>query len=68
MARGLFTTGANRFATTIVSENDLSEDNLIAYKWEGKPLTILHGFAVRIAIPDAQGSAWVKWLEQIEVR
>jgi DMSO/TMAO reductase YedYZ molybdopterin-dependent catalytic subunit len=43
-------------------------DNLLAYEWEGQTLPVLHGFPVRAVLPTEEGSKWVKWLVQIDVR
>jgi len=42
--------------------------HILAYEWEGEPLPALHGFPLRAVLPEQQGSKWVKWLVEIEVR
>jgi len=59
--------GADEYSASVPLEPALSEDNLIAYEWEGQPLPILHGFPARVLFPHMPGSASVKWLLEIEV-
>jgi DMSO/TMAO reductase YedYZ molybdopterin-dependent catalytic subunit len=40
---------------------------MLAYYWEGKPLTTEHGFPLRIHIPDLYGMKQPKWITRIEV-
>jgi DMSO/TMAO reductase YedYZ molybdopterin-dependent catalytic subunit len=42
--------------------------NILAYEWEGESLPTLHGFPLRGVFPEQQGSKWVKWLLEIDVR
>jgi DMSO/TMAO reductase YedYZ molybdopterin-dependent catalytic subunit len=63
----LVLTGADGYSTYVPLEPARSEDNLIAYEWEGQPLPILHGFPARALFPQMPGSASVKWLLEIEV-
>ena len=39
---------------------------MLAYAWDGVPLTIEHGFPLRIYIPDLYGMKQPKWIESIE--
>jgi DMSO/TMAO reductase YedYZ molybdopterin-dependent catalytic subunit len=59
--------GADGYSADVPLESALSEDNLVAYEWEGQPLPILHGFPARALFPHMPGSASVKWLLEIEV-
>jgi len=44
-----------------------SEDPVLAaYKMNGEPIPIDHGFPVRIASPDKYGYKWPKWVVEIE--
>lgn len=40
---------------------------MLAYEWDGVPLTREHGFPLRIYIPDVHGMKQPKWIESIEV-
>jgi DMSO/TMAO reductase YedYZ molybdopterin-dependent catalytic subunit len=67
-ATGVKLIGADEYTVSIsLAEMNSSEDNMLAYEWEGEPLPILHGFPVRAVFPDLVGSRWVKWLVEIEV-
>jgi DMSO/TMAO reductase YedYZ molybdopterin-dependent catalytic subunit len=39
---------------------------MLAYAWDGVPLTIPHGFPLRTYIPDLYGMKQPKWLQSIE--
>ena len=66
-AAGLKLIGADGYARTVPLDEKLLETAYLAYEWEGEPLPALHGFPVRVVIPDYVGGAWVKWLVEIEV-
>jgi DMSO/TMAO reductase YedYZ molybdopterin-dependent catalytic subunit len=40
---------------------------MLAYDWDGVPLTREHGFPLRIYIPDLHGMKQPKWIDSIEV-
>jgi DMSO/TMAO reductase YedYZ molybdopterin-dependent catalytic subunit len=40
---------------------------MLAYAWDGLPLTTEHGFPLRIYIPDVHGMKQPKWITAIEV-
>lgn len=44
-----------------------SEDVLIAYEMNGKPLPLLNGYPVRLVVPGWYATYWVKMLDDIEV-
>ena len=46
---------------------DDSQDILVAYAYNGKLLTVDHGFPVRIIIPGYIGGRMIKWLTNIDV-
>lgn len=52
----------------IVSLDAIKADdrNMLAYEWDGVPLTREHGFPLRIYIPDVYGMKQPKWIESIE--
>jgi len=66
-AEGIKLISADGYAMPVSMTEVRSERNLVAYKWEGEPLPILHGFPVRAVFPESMGSRWVKWLVEIEV-
>ncbi|GAB4526972.1 MAG: hypothetical protein Kow0063_01780 [Anaerolineae bacterium] len=66
-AEGIKLTSADGYSMPISMLELDTEDNLLAYEWEGEPLPILHGFPVRAVFPELMGSRWVKWLVEIEV-
>jgi len=45
----------------------LEADPILAWEMNGEPLTIVHGFPVRLIVPGWYGVAQVKWLDRIEV-
>jgi DMSO/TMAO reductase YedYZ molybdopterin-dependent catalytic subunit len=56
------------FARTLSIPMAMRDDILLCYEMNGKPLTVGHGFPVRLVVPGWFGVAWVKWLASIEVR
>ena len=66
-ASGVFLNSADGYFTGISLEEALSEENFLAYEWDGEPLPILHGFPLRAVLPGESGGKWVKWLVEIEV-
>jgi DMSO/TMAO reductase YedYZ molybdopterin-dependent catalytic subunit len=58
---------ADGYSRRVPISEGLSETGFLAYEWEGEPLPILHGFPVRVVLPEASGGSWVKWLVAIEV-
>jgi len=59
--------GADGYKVSVALEMALSQENFLAYEWEGEPLPILHGFPVRAVFPFQSGGKWVKWLVQMNV-
>lgn len=39
---------------------------MLAYEWDGVPLPTLHGFPLRVYIPDLYGMKQPKWIQSIE--
>lgn len=64
----LIVTGADGFHET-VSLNAVNDDEriMLAYAWNGLPLTAEHGFPLRIFIPGLYGMKQPKWITGIEV-
>jgi DMSO/TMAO reductase YedYZ molybdopterin-dependent catalytic subunit len=53
-----------RFARSVPVEKAL-RDVLLAYRMNGRPLTMPHGFPIRAIVPGWFGMASVKWLKRI---
>jgi DMSO/TMAO reductase YedYZ molybdopterin-dependent catalytic subunit len=66
-AKGLRLKSADGYSSSVSLSEALSEQNFLAYEWEGEPVPILHGFPVRAIFPELLGNKWVKWLVKIEV-
>jgi DMSO/TMAO reductase YedYZ molybdopterin-dependent catalytic subunit len=60
--------GADSYSSYVSILEAQSENNFLAYEWEGQPLPILHGFPLRAVFPGEYGSHWVKWLIEIQVQ
>jgi DMSO/TMAO reductase YedYZ molybdopterin-dependent catalytic subunit len=67
-AQRLELVGGDGYTTLLPLEDALDRANFLAYEWEGEPLPRLHGFPLRVVIPDAQGNQWTKWLLEIRVK
>jgi len=76
LARAGVRPGAANVAFTSLSQGyysalplqDAERDGvLVAYEFNGKPLAVVHGYPLRLAAKDHQGSVWVKWLGDIQV-
>jgi DMSO/TMAO reductase YedYZ molybdopterin-dependent catalytic subunit len=52
----------------VVAIDLVRSDNriMLAYDWDGVPLTVPHGFPLRLYIPDHYGMKQPKWIESIE--
>jgi DMSO/TMAO reductase YedYZ molybdopterin-dependent catalytic subunit len=59
----------NGYSTHFSLAEAQAEENFLAYEWgtRGEPLPTSHGFPLRAALPSKPGSAWVKWLEEIQL-
>jgi DMSO/TMAO reductase YedYZ molybdopterin-dependent catalytic subunit len=55
------------FQRTIPLHKALDGDTLLAYEMNERPLSIEHGFPLRVIAPGWAGDSWVKWLQHIEV-
>lgn len=55
----------DEFVALDLINND--ERVILAYAWDGLPLTVDHGFPLRIFIPDHYGMKQPKWITTIEV-
>ncbi|MBD3305142.1 molybdopterin-dependent oxidoreductase [candidate division KSB3 bacterium] len=66
-AKSIRLKSADGYSSTVPLEDALTDENFLAYEWEGEPVPILHGFPVRAVFPKLPGNRWVKWLIEIEV-
>jgi len=58
---------ADGFFEVVALETIKNDDRvMLAYAWDGVPLTVEHGFPLRIYIPDLYGMKQPKWIESIE--
>ncbi len=55
------------FARSLPVGEAMSNDVLLCYDMNGKPLDANHGAPVRLIVPGHYGVAWVKWLTRIEL-
>jgi DMSO/TMAO reductase YedYZ molybdopterin-dependent catalytic subunit len=56
-----------QFARSLPLDAALAADPLLAWSLNDEPLTLEHGFPLRVVVPGWYGMAAVKWLEQIDV-
>lgn len=56
------------FARSLSLPDALQDKILLAYEMNGEPLSVAHGFPLRLIVPGWYGVAWVKWLQRIEVQ
>ncbi|HLP73208.1 MAG TPA: molybdopterin-dependent oxidoreductase [Bacteroidales bacterium] len=54
------------FETVSIDQVRNDKRIMLAYDWDGMPLTTEHGFPLRIYIPDRYGMKQPKWIESIE--
>jgi len=67
-ARWLRITGADRYHETLDLSLALSDDRImLAYMWENRPLSVGHGYPLRLYIPDRYGMKQPKWITRLEV-
>ncbi len=60
-------TSADRFHEVVALDTIRNDARvMLAYDWDGVPLTRLHGFPLRIYIPDLYGMKQPKWIQSIE--
>lgn len=58
---------ADQYVTSLPLEKALDPSNYLAYEWNGEPLPRLHGFPLRVVIPEAEGNQWNKWIVEVRV-
>ncbi len=54
------------YTTNLALEDFARPENLIAYSWNGEPLTLEHGGPVRLVVPHLYFWKSAKWLRRIE--
>lgn len=54
------------FARSMSLQQIRETNPILAYEQNGQPLTVVHGFPLRMIVPGWYGVAQVKWLERIE--
>lgn len=59
--------GAEGYTTGHTIERLTREGNFLAYDMDGKPLTRIHGFPLRVLMPGIYGQKMPKWLTRIEL-
>jgi DMSO/TMAO reductase YedYZ molybdopterin-dependent catalytic subunit len=59
---------ADGYSKSLSLQTALEPANFLAYEWNGEPLPRLHGFPLRLVVPEAMGNQWVKWVVEINVR
>jgi DMSO/TMAO reductase YedYZ molybdopterin-dependent catalytic subunit len=55
----------HQYARSLAVADAMSDDVLLAYEMDGRPLPPQHGFPVRLLVPGWYGMASVKWLRSI---
>ncbi len=56
------------FGASIPLEKALTDDVLLAYEMNGKPLEPTHGFPLRVVVPGYIGARSVKWVTQVTLQ
>ncbi len=59
--------GADGYVDSISVEDALKPTTLLVYGVDNAPLTVPHGYPVRLIVPNIFGMKNVKWLQRIEV-
>ena len=55
------------FARSMSLDHIRERNPILAYEMNGSPLTVVHGFPVRLIVPGWYGVCQVKWLQRIEL-
>lgn len=56
-----------RFLRSLPLEKAIHPDTIIAYLYNDKPLSVEHGYPLRLIVPNWYAMASIKWLSKIEV-
>lgn len=59
--------GSGRYLKSLDLEGDAFERALVCFGMNGEPLPLLHGFPVRLVVPGAFSTYWVKSLADVRV-
>lgn len=59
--------GADGYVDSIAIEDALLPTSILVYAIDNQPLTVPHGYPVRLIVPNIYGMKNVKWLQRIEV-
>lgn len=54
------------YSTSITLDEAMEEGVMLAYKMNGQTLSALHGFPVRMVVPEKYGMKWPKWINEIK--
>ena len=54
------------YTTNLPLEEMTKDDVLLAWKWDGKPLTPEHGWPLRVVVPHKYGWKSAKWIWQLK--
>jgi DMSO/TMAO reductase YedYZ molybdopterin-dependent catalytic subunit len=57
---------ADEYSDSLPVSKALAEANILVYEMNGEPLSISHGFPVRLIVPGIYGKKNVKWISEIE--
>ncbi len=55
------------FARSLPIEKALHPDTILAFEYNGRPLTFKHGYPLRLVVPQWYGMSSVKWVKRITV-
>ena len=55
-----------KFARSMSMQQIREREPILAYEMNGEPLTVVHGFPVRLIVPGWYGVCQVKWLTDVE--
>ncbi len=58
---------ADGYKTSMSVETAMDRANFLAYEWNDQLLPRLHGFPLRVVMPDQEGNQWTKWVVEIHV-
>jgi DMSO/TMAO reductase YedYZ molybdopterin-dependent catalytic subunit len=56
-----------RFERSLPIDEAMDEDVILAFRMNGRPLPMSHGFPVRLNVPGWYGMASVKWLDEVSL-